>query len=364
MNHSTNSEIYALLRISFLAFVAKVFETLHPGQIMEDKWHIEAICYELMRVANGENRRLMLHIPPRGLKSIITSVAWPAFALGQDPAKQIFVVSHNLDLAINLANKFRKVVEADWYRDTFPTMWGKPLKDNERIFVTQSGGFREALSVHGAVIGKGADIIIMDDLLDASELATQTGCEKVNNWIDMSLSTRFNHPAESKMVLVMQRLSIFDPSAHLASQELWFQLSLPAIAEEDMIVRLNANETYHFLKGELLDPVRLPQEVLDLQRSKLGEANFLAQYQQRPVPDGGGEIDIALFRRYTDLPKPYDVRFLSVDAASGSQSGSYCIIQTWQMTDGNIYLVHSQRGYWKFPDLQKRVIAAQGILPG
>jgi hypothetical protein len=209
MNHSTNSEIYALLRISFLAFVAKVFETLHPGQIMEDKWHIEAICNELMRVANGENRRLMLHIPPRGLKSIITSVAWPAFALGQDPAKQIFVVSHNLDLAINLSNKFRKIVEADWYKNAFPTMWGKPLKDNERIFVTQSGGFREALSVHGAVIGKGADIIIMDDLLDASELAKQTGCEKVNNWIDMSLSTRFNHPAESKMVLVMQRLSIF-----------------------------------------------------------------------------------------------------------------------------------------------------------
>ncbi|MBL1319440.1 MAG: hypothetical protein COB40_04050 [Marinosulfonomonas sp.] len=359
MTHPTNSEINALLRISFLAFVEKVFETLHSGQAMEDKWHIEAICYELMRVTNGENRRLMLHISPRSLKSIITSVAWPAFVLGLDPATQIFVVSHNLDLAITLSNKFRKIVEADWYKDAFPTMSGKPLKDNERIIVTQVGGFREALSVHGSVIGKGADIIIMDDLLDASELATQTGCEKVNNWIDTSLSTRFNHPAESKMVLVMQRLSIFDPSAHLASQEPWHQLSLPAIAEEDMVVRLNANETYHFSKGELLDPVRLPQEVLDLQRLKLGEANFMAQYLQRPVPDGGSEIDLALFQRYTELPKPYDVRFLSVDAASGSQSGSYCVIQTWQMTDGCIYLMHSQRGYWKFQDLQKRVIAAQ-----
>ncbi|MDH5528420.1 MAG: phage terminase large subunit [Paracoccaceae bacterium] len=359
MTHPTNSEINALLRISFLAFVEKVFETLHPGQTMEDKWHIEAICYELMRVANGENLRLMLNLPPRGLKSIITSVAWPAFVLGHYPATQIFVVSHNLDLATNLSNKFRKVVEADWYKDAFSTMSGKPLKDNERIFVTQSGGFREAISVHGAVIGKGADIIIMDDLLDASELATQTGCEKVNNWIDTSLSTRLNHPVESKMVLLMQRLSVFDPSAHLASQEPWHQLALPAIAEEDIVVRLNANKTYHYAKGELLDAVRLPQAVLDIQRSKLGEANFLAQYQQRPVPDGGGEIDIGLFKRYQTLPKLYDVRFLSVDAASGSQSGSYCVIQTWQMMDGNLYLVHSQRGYWNFPQLKKKVVDSQ-----
>lgn len=359
MSNPMNSDLQALLRVYFLAFVEKVFETLHEGKEMQDNWHIEAICFALEQVRNGSEKRLMVNVPPRTLKSIIVSVAWPAFLLGHNPGLQIFVVSHNLDLALSLSNKFRQIVNADWYKATFPTMSGQPLKDNERIFVTDAGGFREAMSVNGAVIGKGFDICIMDDLLDASEVATEIGCARVNKWTDTSLATRLNEPMKSAMLLVMQRLAINDPAAHLKSQEPWRSLSLPAVAEEDQLIPISSTENYLFRKGELLDPVRLPQTFLDVQRSKLGEANFLAQYQQRPVPDGGGEIDLGMFQRYRSLPKAYDARFLSVDAATGSQSGSYCVIQTWQMTNGNLYLLHSQRGYWILPKLKKLVIQAK-----
>ncbi len=361
MTTPTNSEVYALLRLSFVAFVAKVFETLHNGKEMHDNWHIEAICHALDQVQKGTENRVMIHVPPRCLKSIIVSVAWPAFLLGHKPGLQIFVVSHNLDLATGLSNKFRQIVNADWYRAAFPTMSGAPQKDNERIFVTDAGGFREAISVNGAVIGKGADICIMDDLLDASEVATENGCVKVNSWIDNSLSTRLNNLVESAMVLVMQRLAINDPAAHLQKPEDWRCVNLPAIAEQDQVVPISDTEEYHFKKGELLDAARLPMDVLDVQRAKLGEANFLAQYQQRPVPAGGGEIDISLFRRYETLPKPYDARFLSIDAASGTQSGSYSVIQVWQVTNGNVYLVDNQRGYWTFPQLKKRVVDTQTL---
>ena len=358
MAKPTVADVHALLRISFTAFVDKVFETLHNGKPMADGWHIEALCYALTRAQHGGLKRVMVNVPPRCLKSIIVSVAWPAFLLGHKPGLEIFVVSHNLDLAIGLSNKFRQVVDTAWYKAAFPTMSGQPLKDNERIFRTAQGGAREAISANGAVIGKGADVIIMDDLIDASEVATPTGCAKVNDWIDGSLATRFNDLSEGVMVLVMQRLSVHDPAAHLASQEPWHHLSLPAIAEEDLDVPLNKSEAYNFKKGKLLDAKRLPKNVLDVQRAKLGEANFLAQYQQRPVPDGGGEIDITLFQRYQILPKPYDARFLSIDAASGSQSGSYSVIQAWQMTDECLYLFHNERGYWPFHILEKKVMAA------
>ncbi len=361
MTNPTKSDVQALLRLSFLAFVAKVFETLHNGKEMHDNWHVEAICHALDQVQKGTEKRVMIHVPPRCLKSIIVSVAWPAFLLGHNSGLQIFVVSHNLDLATGLSNKFRQIINADWYKAAFPTMSGAPQKDNERIFLTDAGGFREAISVSGAVIGKGADICIMDDLLDASEVTTETGCAKVNHWIDTSLSTRLNDPASSAVVLVMQRLAMNDPAAHLQTQEYWNCVSLPAIAEKDQIVPISDIEEYHFKKDELLDAARLPMDVLDVQRAKLGEANFLAQYQQRPVPAGGGEIDISLFRRYKTLPKPYDVRFLSVDAASGSQSGSYSVIQVWQVTNGNVYLVDNQRGYWTFPQLKKRAVDTQTL---
>src|SRR5680860_1036450 len=217
----TNSDIDALLRQDFLSFVKKVFVTLHPGREFEDNWHIEAIVYLLCRVANGTTRRAMINVPPRTLKSIIVSVAWPAYLLGHDPNLQIMVVSHSFDLAIDLQNKFRKIIEAGWYQSAFPTMVGATDKDNERLFRTTSGGMRIAASVDGSITGQGADIVILDDPLDASEADSETACASVNSWIDEVLSTRLNSPAESAMVLVMQRLSVFDPAAHMTQADDW-----------------------------------------------------------------------------------------------------------------------------------------------
>lgn len=92
MDHPTNSEVEALLRQSFHAFVEKVFCTLNPGQTFRDNWHIEAIAYQLLRIKSGQNKRLMINVPPRSLKSMIVSVAWSAFLLGHDPSLEIMVV--------------------------------------------------------------------------------------------------------------------------------------------------------------------------------------------------------------------------------------------------------------------------------
>jgi predicted phage terminase large subunit-like protein len=278
-----------------------------------------------------------------------------AFLLGHDPGRSIAVVSHNNELALNLSAKFRKVVDADWYKAAFPTMSGAPQKDNERNFVTSTGGGRASVSTHGSVTGRGFDFIIIDDPLDAADALSQTACDRVSNWYDTSLSTRLMDPSKSAIVLVMQRLSIFDLAAHADEQEPWTALAIPAAADRDYKFQIGPDEYHTFKQGQLLDQERLSQDYLNIQRKKMGEAAYLAQYQQRPVPDGGGAIDISLFKRYKALPKEYDARFLSIDAASGSQSGSYSVIQLYQITDGRLYLCDSQRGYWPFQDLFKKV---------
>jgi len=318
MTTPTNSEVYALLRQSFLAFLAKVFATLHPGKELELTWYIEAMCYQLERVSAGETNRLIINVPPRMLKSITASVGWPAYLLGHNPSIKIMVVSHSMELATVLSNQFRQVVEASWYREAFPTMSGAPRKDNERTFETSAGGKREARSVNAGILGLGADLVIIDDPLDPGEMATQLAEEKVNLWLDQRLSTRVNDQASTPFVLVMQRLSINDPVAHMSAQEPWDQLVLPAIAQNDISVPLGPCETHPFQQGDLLDPVRLPLNALDAQKAKMGASKFMAQYLQAPVPDGGGMVDLALFRRFEVLPPEYDVRFLSVDAATGS----------------------------------------------
>ncbi|MDH5453613.1 MAG: phage terminase large subunit, partial [Paracoccaceae bacterium] len=340
-------------------FVKKVFQTLHPGREFEDNWHIDAIVHHLGRVANGEIRRAMIHVPPRALKSIIVSVAWPAYLLGHDPTLQIMVVSHSFELAIDLQNKFRKIIEADWYQSAFPTMVGATDKDNERLFRTTSGGMRLATSVDGSITGQGVDIAILDDPLDASEADNENACARANSFCDKVLSTRFNSQVASSMVLVMQRLSVFDSAAHMAQTDHWDKLVLPARSEEDRNIPVGPGQFHLFRKGELLHPKRLTEDVLLRQRSIMGEAAFLAQYQQRPIPGGGGVVDIALFQRYSTLPKAFDAKFISIDAASGSDSGSYSVLQSYQISDGQLFLTGSQRGRWPFPKLRQRAIELQ-----
>jgi hypothetical protein len=79
----------ALLRRDFPTFVRKVFSTLESGQAYVPNWHFEAIAYQLERVRCGEIKRLIINMPPRSLKSITASVAFPAFVLGHDPTRRI-----------------------------------------------------------------------------------------------------------------------------------------------------------------------------------------------------------------------------------------------------------------------------------
>jgi hypothetical protein len=83
----------AALRQDFGTFIAKVFSTVSPGDVYLHNWHIDAVAYELMRIHQGENRRLIITQPPRSLKSICTSVAYVAWATGHDPSKRFACAS-------------------------------------------------------------------------------------------------------------------------------------------------------------------------------------------------------------------------------------------------------------------------------
>ena len=89
-----------VLSQDFRAFVMKVFETVSPGDVFLANWHIDAMTYAAERVIEGKLKRLITTVPPRHLKSIIFSVALPAFLLGLDPTKRIICVSYSADLAV------------------------------------------------------------------------------------------------------------------------------------------------------------------------------------------------------------------------------------------------------------------------
>ncbi len=127
---------------SFFAFVWQVFGTLHQGSAttFQPKWHVEAMCYELDEAAAGRNRRLVITVPPRHLKSIVTAVAWPAFLLAKDPSAEILDASYGQELARQHSDDFRRVLDAPWYRRLFPrTQVASPGSRGEDVRTTRGG---------------------------------------------------------------------------------------------------------------------------------------------------------------------------------------------------------------------------------
>jgi hypothetical protein len=108
--------VNAACRKDFVSFVRKVFHLLNPSAVFYINWHIYALAYYLEQVRLGNIKRLIISVPPRSLKSIMCSVAFPAYVLGQDPTKRLIVASYSADLAIKHANDFRTVVSSPEYR--------------------------------------------------------------------------------------------------------------------------------------------------------------------------------------------------------------------------------------------------------
>jgi hypothetical protein len=215
----TQKEFSAILRTDFHAFSQKCFASLNPGIRLERTWHHEAVTHALDRVFRGECRRVIINAPPRSLKSLFGSVAFPAFVLGRRPTAKVICVSYSQDLANKHAGDFRKVLQSPWYEETFQP--GAPFKETEAEFQTAQGGFRFATSVGGTLTGRGGDIIVMDDPLNATEAYSKTTREKANNFFVGTLLSRLDDKRNGAIIVIMQRLHQDDLTGFLLEQGGW-----------------------------------------------------------------------------------------------------------------------------------------------
>lgn len=199
----------ALFQKDFRWFVQMCFMTLHPEQKYNHNWHIDCIAEFLQGFLKGPDRRGIINLPPRSLKSIMISVALPAWIMGNDPSKRIIVVCHTKELGSKHANDFRRIVESEWFKRAFPRF--KPsLKNTETELQTSLKGFRLTVSVDGPLTGRGADIIIVDDPMKANDAMSDAELEKIIDWYRSTLLSRLDDKENGIILIVMQRLHQFD----------------------------------------------------------------------------------------------------------------------------------------------------------
>jgi predicted phage terminase large subunit-like protein len=350
----------ALYRNDFRAFLEKVFVTLSPSQPFVYNWHIEAIAYQLERVRRGEVRRLVITMPPRSLKSIACSVAFPAYAMGLDPTRRFICVSYSGELAKKHSNDFRAILDTKWYRQLFPGTTIGPFKNSETEIELTARGFRLATSIGGTLTGRGAEIIIIDDPLKPDDALSDTKRNHANEWFNNTLLSRQDDKKTAAIVVVMQRLHQEDLVGFLLSQsDEWQVLTLPAIAETEETIPLWNSVPYHRRVGEVLSPAREPLEVLNSLKNQLGGAAFSAQYQQMPVPPGGAMIKRSWIKRYNEFPSEAERRLVvqSWDTASkGGPDNDWSVCTTWYVADQcRFFLVDVWRARVDYPALKAQV---------
>ena len=112
-------EFDAITRLDFNVFVELVYAELNGAEPYFDNFHIGNICAEAEAVRRGEIKRLAIALPPRSLKSIIISIAYPAWLLGHNPEAKIICASYGAKLAEELAGDCLQVMRSDWYGACF-----------------------------------------------------------------------------------------------------------------------------------------------------------------------------------------------------------------------------------------------------
>jgi hypothetical protein len=346
-----------LLRQDFSTFAARCFYDLNPQTELAMNWHVEVIAAKLTEVREGKIRRLIINLPPRHLKSLLASIAFPAWCLGHDPSAQILCVSYAQDLADKLARDCRLIMMSAWYRRLFATRLA-PHRQAVQEFLTTRQGYRLATSNGGVLTGRGADIILIDDPLKPEEALSDAQRQAANDWFSHTLYSRLNNKRNGSIVIIMQRLHEDDLVGHVLGQEPWEVLSFPAIAEEDErheIETILGPRSFTRRRGEALHPEREPLDTLDRIRHTIGEYNFAGQYQQSPAPLGGGLVKQEWFKHYgaKELPESFDRVVQSWDTANkATELSDFSACTTWGIKGKNLYLLSVLRKRLEYPALK------------
>ncbi len=347
-----------LLRVDLAEMIRACWPILEPGTPLSWNWHVDVICEHLAAVSAGEITRLIVNIPPRGMKSTTVSVVWPVWDWLTNPQRRFLFASYAQVLATRDAVKSRRLIQSAGvrhlenpqqhslierigYQGVLSLLGhGWALSDDQNLkqrYENDATGYRISTSVGGSATGEGGDILVIDDPHKADEVNTESGIQRqaVLDWHDETWTSRLNNRKTGSMVLIMQRLHEQDLTGHLLDKGGWEHLCLPNEYEPShpfvwpRDIRSEA--------GELLWADRIgDKETSELKRD-LGSYGYAGQYQQRPAPAAGGIFQTAWWRYYDrELLDELTELLLEGDTNPGRSWSGPHFTRLWQSWDTSL----------------------------
>ena len=337
----------------FMSFVRLVWPAFISGK------HHSVMANAFERVANGQAKRLIVNMPPRHTKSEFASYLLPAWFLGKFPHKKVIQTSHTAELAVGFGRKVRNLVDMDIYKSVFP---GVGLQSDSKAagrWATNAGGDYFAIGVGGAVTGKGADILIIDDPHSEQEATlAETNSDiydKTYEWYTSGPRQRLQ--PGGAIIIVMTRWSKKDLTGQVLKSEVqrggeeWEVIEFPALFEE-------------YDPPKPLWPEFWSLKELLALKTELPASKWQAQYMQQPTSEVSAIVKREWWKIWEeDTPPKCEFKIQSWDTAFlKTERSDYSACTTWGVfykeddsgkAQAHIILLNSFKERMEFPELKQ-----------
>jgi predicted phage terminase large subunit-like protein len=318
--------------------------------------HLDLVCKELESIMRGENKRLMVFMPPRHGKSMCVTETFPSYYLGHNPHKRVMELSYGAELAQEFGKKNRdKVLEYGYDIFRIRLSNQQATKTNWKIAGTDGGMY--SVGFFGSVTGRGADLLIVDDpIRNRAEAESSTYREKIWAEYQSTVATRLH--SGGAIIIILTRWHEDDLAARLLKPEYgkaedWKVLSLPAVCEDgsDLLGRKI---------GQALWPMGGYDETWAArQKETVGAYAWNALYQQHPTPSTGGIFKREWWQRWRELPGDLFDFIQSWDCTfKDANTSDYVVGQVWarsKKNPANRYLLDQVRARMTFTETVQAV---------
>jgi len=325
----------------FLSFVKCMWPDFVEGS------HHRHIAEKFNKLATGEITRLIVNMPPRHTKSEFASYLLPSWMVGREPKLKIIQATHTGELAVRFGRKAKHLIDSEDYRKIFKTTLQEDSKAAGR-WETSQGGEYFAAGVGGAITGRGADLLIIDDPHSEQDALSPTALESAYEWYTSGPRQRLQ--PGGKIVLVMTRWSTKDLTAKLianqkeAKSDQWHVVEFPAIMDHGPVW-----------------PEYWNLEELEKVKASLPVGKWNAQWMQQPTSEEGAILKREWWNVYDkeDIPplhhviQSYDTAFLKKETADYSAITTWGIFYPNEDSPANLILLDAIKGRYEFPELRR-----------
>ena len=299
-------------RNDFLSFVKCVWPDFIEGS------HHRHIAKKFNKLAEGKIKRLIVNMPPRHTKSEFASYLLPAWMVGKNPKLKIIQATHTGELAIRFGRKAKHLIDSPDYHKIFKTRLQEDSKAAGR-WETAQGGEYFAAGVGGAITGRGADLLIIDDPHSEQDALSETALESAYDWYTSGPRQRLQPGAS--IVVVMTRWSTKDLTAMLlkkqgnAKADEWELVEFPAIMDD----------------GSPMWPEYWKKDELEKAKATLPTTKWNAQWMQKPTSEEGALIKRNWWRKWEKdwVPKLFHVIQSYDTAYLKKETADFSAITTW-----------------------------------